>query len=192
MRALGAAEKNDLDHVASVLGGNRNSFAPLVEQYQAGIYNYAYRYTHNREEAADLTQETFLRAFRFLDRYNSRYSFRNWLYAIATNACRDWARRMQGQNTTTLLPSDLDEEVNMSEDERNSDPAELVVTSENTQALAQAIAQLPEDYRACLILFHIEGLSQAELCQILQLPLTVVKNRLYRARLRLRQMLEVS
>lgn len=191
---VAVAAPTDAELVATVLNGNRNAFAPLVERYQTGIYNFTYRYTHNREDAADLAQETFLRAFRSLHRYNKKYQLRNWLYSIAANVCRDWSRKNGSRPATMAFAASpgIDSSAEPAGDSSDN-PAEIVLTNENSKALADAISQLPDDYRACLILFHIEGISQAEICQILQLPLSVVKNRLYRARLRLRQMLgEVS
>lgn len=181
---------DDVNLVAECLGGNRNAFAPLVERYQSNVYNFCYRYTHNREDAGDLAQETFLRAFRHLDRYNSKYSFRSWLYTIATNTCHDWARKHNSQPAPALLLDHADHEWHDIAAPESGNPAEIVINTENTQALETAIASLPEEYRTCIILFYVAELSQAEMCEVLSLPVTIVKNRLYRARLRLRQMLE--
>lgn len=174
--------------VADVLAGDRSAFEPLVKRYQAAIYNFAYRYTHDREEAADLTQETFLRAFRHLHRYNSSLPMRNWLYAIASNICRDWTRRRKARPVTAPWP-DNGEEPPRGAAMQDDNPLDLLITAADVQALEAAIAELPDEYRVCFILFHLEGVSQADVAQILDLPLTVVKNRLYRARNRLRKRL---
>lgn len=184
--AADLTQDSDISLVATCLRGNRNAFAPLVERYQARIYNLCYRYTHNTEDACDLTQETFIRAFRALDRYNDAYAFRTWLYSIATNVCRDWARRTKHLVETAAL---LDEH-DAVEENKHVDPADITINSHDQEALAKAVAALPEAYRALIILFYIEELSQEEIGKILQLPITTIKNRLYRARLMLRQWLE--
>jgi RNA polymerase sigma-70 factor (ECF subfamily) len=180
----------DIDLIALCLRGNRNAFAPVVERYHACIFGFTYRYTRNREDAADLTQETFLRAFRSLNQYDSRFPLRNWLYTIATNACHDWARRCNTQPQGAPILDNPEVDSIQATGQEAGDPADIVIRAENTQVVENAVAGLPEEYRAPLILFYMEGLSQGEISSILQLPLTVVKNRLYRARLRLRQMLE--
>src|SRR5690625_1049522 len=83
----------DAELVAKVVAGERREFAVLVERYQRDIYNLAYRSTYNRHDAEDITQETFLRAFRSLAKYDTTRSLRTWLYTIAVNICRDWVRR---------------------------------------------------------------------------------------------------
>jgi RNA polymerase sigma-70 factor (ECF subfamily) len=178
------AQDSDISLVATCLRGNRNAFAPLVERYQARIYNLCYRYTHNPEDARDLTQETFIRAFRALDRYKEAYAFRTWLYSIGSNVCRDWSRRSKHLPETATLIDEYDAA------DECADPADIAINTEDQSALAEAIATLPDAYKSLIILFYIEELSQEEISKILQLPITTIKNRLYRARLQLRQRLE--
>ncbi len=184
--AVELTQDSDISLIATCLSGNRNAFAPLVERYQARIYNLCYRYTHSPEDAGDLTQETFMRAFRSLDRYDEAYAFRTWLYSIGTNVCRDWARRQKRLPETAALHDEHDA-IDLGE---HVDPADIAINTSDQEALARAVAALPEAYKALIILFYIEELSQDEMGKILQLPLTTIKNRLYRARLLLRQWLE--
>ena len=180
----GAAEM-----VAAVLAGNRQAFAPLVEQNQAVIYNFTYRYTRSRTDAEDLTQETFLRAFRHLHQYRCHLPFHNWLYGIAANVCRDWSRRCSVRPPTARRPEENGENPSAIAD---ADPSDLMNNAENRRQLEEAVRALPDSYKTAFILFYIQEVSQAEIARALGLPLTVVKNRLYRARMMLRKSLAAS
>jgi len=93
----------DGELVTAVLAGEREPFALLVERYQRDMYNLAYRSTGQRQDAEDIVQETFLRAYRGLSSYDTNRPLRTWLYAIAVNVCRDWARRIERRPRTTAL-----------------------------------------------------------------------------------------
>lgn len=184
------SESSAAEIVAAVLAGNRQAFAPLVEQHQTAIYNFVYRYTRSRADAEDLTQETFLRAFRHLHQYRGHLPFRNWLYGIAVHACRDWSRR---RSVRPLPAANLPEEIEKNfSSPADIDPSEQLHAAENRRQLEKAVQVLPDGYKTVFILFYIQEVSQAEIARALRLPLTVVKNRLYRARLMLRKSLAAS
>ena len=177
----------DVELVEAVLAGERQQFAVLVERYQRDIYNLAFRSTHNRQDAEDITQETFLRAFRSLAQYDTTRPWRTWLYAIAVNICRDWARR-QGSRPETLQLTDSDSSSEPSA-AASLQPQDIVTEQETRRAVEAAVMELAPDYRLPVVLFYMRGIPQAEIADIMGLPLSVVKNRLYRARRRLRKVL---
>lgn len=179
----------DVELVEAVLSGERQQFALLVERYQRDIYNVGYRSTNNRQDAQDVTQETFLRAFRSLARYDTGRSLRTWLYTIAVNVCRDWARTKERRpQAVALLDSDGSDPVSP-DPNRSAQPQDVVIDREIQRTVQAAVMELDPDYRLLVILFYMRGLPQAEIADIMGLPLSVVKNRLYRARKRLRQTL---
>lgn len=181
----------DRELVQAVLRGDRRQFAGLVQRYQRDIYNLAYRSTHNRQDAEDITQEVFLRAFRSLARYDETRPFRSWLYAIAVNVCRDWARRQASRPREAPLEGSAGEEAGRSP-ELPADgplPAEVAAARDMQRQVQAALMELDPEYRLLVILFYVRGMSQAEIAEVTGLPLTVVKNRLYRARQRLRAIL---
>lgn len=177
--------KPDAELVQAVLAGDRGQFAVLVERYQREIFNLAYRSTHHREDAEDITQETFLRAFRGLGLYDPARPLRTWLYTIAVNVCRDWARRRGSRpSTVELVESD-----GVRVAEAAPQPHEVAAQKETRLAVEAAVMQLEPDYRLPVILFYMRGVPQAEIAEIMGVPLSIVKNRLFRARRRLRTML---
>lgn len=177
---------SDVELVPAVLAGDRGRFAVIVERYQRDIYNLAYRSTHNRQDAEDITQEAFLRAFRSLATYDATRSLRTWLYAVAVNICRDWARRRGSRpETVELLESDATAEPAAA----SAQPQHIVTERETREAIERAVMALPPDYRLPVVLFYMRGVSQAEIAEVMGVPLSVVKNRLYRARRRLKSTL---
>lgn len=176
----------DVELVQAVLNGDRGQYARLVERYQRDIYNVAYRSTNNRHDAEDVAQETFLRAFRGLSEYDQTRSLRTWLYAIAVNVCRDRARRAGSRpQSVPLLESDGPAEPASGPPQ----PQDVVVKREMQDAVQNAVMALDPDHRLPVILFYMRGVSQADVADIMGVPLTVVKNRLYRARRRMREAL---
>lgn len=182
-------EEHDVDLAAKALQGQREAFAILVDRYKKPIYNLAYRLTGNREEAEEIAQEAFLRAFRSLAQYRPAYKFSTWLYRIATNIAIDRLRRRKEP------PVSLDEPIG----QESGQPREITDTSfmpegivarqERVREVQQAVAALPPMYRTVVILAHYHELSYQEIAKAIHKPVTVVKNRLYRARLMLKEQL---
>lgn len=152
----------------------------MVETYGDRIYCLALRYTCDRDQAQDLTQETFLRAYKHLDRYDRNKPAGPWLFKIATNVCRNWLRGKRE------IPLDLAEDTAQTS---NPGPEELYLEKERSGELTRALRDLPLIYREVLLLKHVGELSYAEICDTLDLELTLVKNRLYRGRLMLKETL---
>ncbi len=166
--------------VQRVKAGDSSAFAPLFERYQIPICTYLYRLVGNREEAYDLTQETFLKAFQALSATGPDLHLSAWLYRIATNTALSSLRR---RRLIRWLPL-LDWEEGPRDSSREGLP-ELVAEAE---AIQQILRRLPRDYAVCLLLHDQEGLSAAEVGEVMRLSPGAVRVKLFRARKRFREL----
>ncbi|MGI5972301.1 MAG: RNA polymerase sigma factor [Oscillospiraceae bacterium] len=179
--------------VAAARSGDPDAFARLVEANQTKVYNLAYRMTGNPEDAADLTQEAFLNAWRGLARFGGQSAFSTWLYRLTSNACIDFLRRQGRRETLSMTVEENGDEARQAErpDERWSPERELE-RREAKEALEAGLAALSPDHRQVLLLRELEGLSYSEIAQSLALEEGTVKSRIARARLALRDFLKKS
>lgn len=190
-------EISDSNLVERCRGGDLQAFDALVERHQSRVFNVCYWMLGNRDEAADVSQDAFVRAFRSLANFRGDSAFGTWLHRIAVNAAIDAGqRRKRGPLLYTDLQLAGEEERDDPEPDPDSrpnlDPAHLVLREEKRVAVRNALASLPEHYRIVLILFDIEGYAYEEIAQTLDLPLGTVKSRISRARLSLRERLQSS
>jgi len=162
-----------------------------VEANQAKVYNLAYRMTGNPEDAADLTQEAFLNAWRGLARFGGQSAFSTWLYRLTSNVCIDFLRRQSRCETLSMTVEGPGNESRQTElpDERWCPERELE-RWETSRTLETGLAALSPDHRQVLLLRELEGLSYAEIAQCLSLEEGTVKSRIARARLSLRDYLK--
>ncbi len=174
-------ENTDVVIIQKCLNGNTEAFSELVTRYKNLIYGLAYRLTDDTQEANDLSQDAFLRIFKSLAQYNKQYKFSTWAGKITTNLYLD--RRKQKKALT--LPLEEAQEIAGS----FHIPESEYLKKELKSRVKNALDELPEKYRKPLILFHQAGMSYEEITQILKEPMTIIKNRLYRARLMLREKL---
>ncbi|GIX07624.1 MAG: RNA polymerase sigma-H factor [Candidatus Poribacteria bacterium] len=169
--------------------GDRGAFDALVQRHYRRIYDYAYYFTHDVEEAYDITQEVFLRAFKALNGFKGDSSFYTWLYKIATNACIDHRRRRRVYRRVALY-EDLNVEAGLDRmPDRERLPDEQVLDLEIDEQIKQAVRQLPEKQRQVFILRHFEGLSLQEIADILNRELGTVKAHLFHATRKMRRLL---
>ncbi len=184
---LEKSELDDQELVAGVLAGNTALFTGLVARHTGQIYGLALRLLGNSEEAEDVVQETFLRAYAHLNTFRSAAGFATWLYRITLNVSRDQLRRRQVRERTVAFSR-----VNqLWADERYSvDPERVVLALENRQIIEQALKRLPANYRATLLLHEVDGLTLAEVATLMDAPLPTVKSRLQRARMALVTLLD--
>mgnify|MGYP004512873895 CR=1 FL=1 len=171
--------------------GDQDAFAQLVAANQSLVYNLAYRMTANPDDAADLTQEAFLNAWRGLARFNGQSAFSTWLYRLTANACIDFLRREKRRSGLSMTLADDEEEDRQVQipDERWS-PERGLERRELQRAVQQGLSALSPDHRQVLLLREIEGLTYQEIAQCLDLEEGTVKSRLARARLSLRDFLK--
>jgi RNA polymerase sigma-70 factor, ECF subfamily len=171
--------------------GDRSEFARLVEAYSDVIYRVAMKMLENPQDAEDVLQETFIKAYRGLKNFDGRSKVSTWLYRIATNEALMVLRR--GRKPTISIDEPYQEEEELAEPRQIIDwcclPEAELMTLEARQHLDQAIDLLPPSLRVVFVLRDLEGLSTAEAGEVLNLSETAVKTRLSRARLRLRETL---
>ena len=175
--------------------GDQDAFGTLVEDNQRRIYSLCLRMTGDREEAADLTQEAFLNAWRGLGSFQGESSFSTWVYRLAANACIDSLRRRRRQREAMGELLSLDESWEEGESARweAADPAptpqQALEGRELREAVEDGLRRLPDHYRQVLVLRELSGLSYQEIAGSLELDLGTVKSRIARARLALRKIL---
>jgi len=171
--------------------GDRSALTALIRVASPGIYRFALRMTRSEEEARDVTQETFLRMMRNLERYDPAYNFNTWLYRIARNLCIDRARHRSRWRMAFHAPAEEEEEgdpMAVLPDQRNSQ-LEGLLSREMQERIERCLHQIKPNYREVLVLFHFEELSYQEIAQVLQIPIGTVMNRIFRARQQLREAL---
>ncbi|XEC94581.1 RNA polymerase sigma factor SigW [Paenibacillus tarimensis] len=173
------------------LKGDQQAFVELVGLYQDKLYHMAYRMLSNRQEAEDVVQDTFLRVYNNLDRYDDTMKFSTWIYRIATNLCIDRLRKRKPSYSLDAESADhegLDGYSMLPSDDRTPE-SELLLT-ETQRMIHQAIDTLPAKYKTVMILKYLQDLSLQEIGDVLGMPVTTVKTRVHRGREFLRKKLE--
>jgi RNA polymerase sigma-70 factor (ECF subfamily) len=165
------------------------AFRQLVDQYSPRIYNLALKMLGNPDAAEDILQETFISAYRAIDRFEGRAHISTWLYRIAHNAVLMRLRKEKHTPHLQSLEVDLDLDVLAAPSYREGAPERRLLESELRDKMDEALASLTDALREVFILRDIDGLSTAETAEVLDLSETAVKSRLHRARLALRQQL---
>ncbi len=172
-------EPPDGDLVALTLRGDSEAFATLVERYDRAVYHLAYRTLHDVEEARDVTQEAFFKAFRSLRTFKAGAKFSTWIFAITYHACCDRLSRRKHYSGDEL-PERAD---------AGPGPEQRVIALDEASRLRAAIDALPEKYRTVVTLFHLQGKQYEEIATVLGLPMGTVKTHLFRAKEQLRRLL---
>jgi len=168
----------DEELVARSVAGDHESFNQLILRWERPIYALAYRTIGREEDARDIVQDTFLRAYRALPGFKGQAKFSSWLYRIALNLCRDWVRK-QRRTPTVAMPEGVDVAELASEQGPVESIEDLVARREMSRAVAQAMTQLPDEQRTAIILKEYHGLTFQEIADLQGCPLSTVKTRLY-------------
>jgi RNA polymerase sigma-70 factor (ECF subfamily) len=182
--------RTDEELVARATAGDTEAFNQLVTRWERPIYALAYRTLGREEDARDVVQEAFLRAYRGLRAFKGEAKFSSWLYRITLNLCRDWIRR-ERRAPVVQVPEGTDP-VDLAD--AKASPAEsvedLVARREMSAAVSRAMAELPEEQRTAIMLKEYQGLTFQEIADQLDCPLSTVKTRLYQGLSVLRRRLE--
>ena len=174
-------ERTDYELVEECLEGCTESFSQLVSRYRKLVYSVVCRFSRDNEEAEDLSQEVFIKIFRSLGTYNPQFRFSTWTVKVATSICLDFARKKK------LNFVSIDEYENTVENPNS--PEDIFLKKERALFVRSAIESLPEIYRTPIVLYHHKGMSYKEIAEALNKPVSIVKNRIFRARLTLKESL---
>lgn len=170
-------QDTEAEIIRRILDGDRQAYALLVEEYKAPIYNLAYRMTSNQQDAADLTQDIFIRAYTYLWRYNTRKKFFTWLYTIALNRIRNQIKK--NKQYKNARAQDLKEQ-QYSENQNLAEAQDINVY----------LSGLDEETRAFIIMKYVQELSFEEIAKITGKSVSALKMRIYRGLDKLKEMLE--
>jgi RNA polymerase sigma-70 factor (ECF subfamily) len=176
-RVYVSQDADDADFVRRCLGGETAAFSQIVERYQRVLFTVAIRMLGDYDEAADATQNAFVKAYRRLDRFDPTQRFFSWIYRIVVNECLNARRDRRRSEPITPELATVDS------------PADLLETEERRRRVQAAILALPIEYREVIVLRHFAERSYDEIADALGIPSRVVKSRLHTARERLAQML---
>ena len=172
--------------IDAAIAGDSSAFERLIEPLEGRIYAVALRMCGNRDDAQDCMQESMIRIYRALSSFKGQSSFSTWIYRITMNTCLDELRRRKARRSTsldTLLDS------GWSPTDETDTPERHAIQSEQRRTLERAIAELPEDMRAAVVLRDIQGLAYDEIASALNVNVGTVKSRISRGRERLREKL---
>ena len=185
------AVANPLGLVGAVQGQGerRQEFDHLVQRYHKQAFNIAYRMTGNHADAEDLTQEAFVRAFRFFGNYRRDWPFDNWLYKIMSNLFVDDLRRKPKawlQSLDQPLDGGRSEDVFLEISDTTTNPERMIMSEQLDEHIQRALSSLPRDFQMTVILADIEGMSYEEISASMRCSLGTVRSRLHRGRKLLR------
>jgi RNA polymerase sigma-70 factor (ECF subfamily) len=184
----------DQEVVALARDGREAAYRELIRRYERPVFSLVLRMVRDRQLAEDLSQETFIKALNAIGSYRPEFKFSSWIFKIANNAAIDHLRRRE-LDTLSLdgaphaaTPEEI-EATALQVGDKGETPLEELEARELGSAIERAIAQLRPEYRACILLRHVEGLAYEEIAQSLDLPLGTVKTYIHRARHELRDLL---
>jgi RNA polymerase sigma factor (sigma-70 family) len=176
-----ANAKNDFNFVKNAKAGDQKAFAELMQRYKDSIYFMALKMVNNRDDAMDITVETFEKAFENLDKYKPDFAFSTWLFRIGTNNCIDFIRKKKQHIISINRGSDDGEDVTLQIKADVLNPEEDSIKKEQRENLRGMVDKLPQRYRTLVTLRYYEELSYEEIAAQLDCPLGTVKAQLFRA-----------
>ena len=170
--------------IAKAKQGDMLAFEELILKHEKIVYNVALRMMNHSEDAKDISQEVFLKAYKNMKNFDERSMFSTWLYRITTNTCIDEMRKRKGKQSYSLEEELENEEGSMQRQiaDEGETPEESLLREERKSELLQALDTLSEEHKAAVILRDIRGLSYEEVAEIVDLPMGTVKSRISRAR----------
>ncbi|MCL2095517.1 MAG: sigma-70 family RNA polymerase sigma factor [Oscillospiraceae bacterium] len=181
-----SVETDDAVIIEKVLSGDVNSFEIIVKKYEKMIYNLAFTKTRSRENALDISQECFLRAYKMLRSYRTDSAFSTWIYRICQNLIFDFYRKEKKIKTVSLSGYGEDEEKETEIADTSGEPSENIIRAERIEKIREIINALPDDLREIIILRDFRDISYADIAEMLDIEIGTVKSRLNRAREKLK------
>lgn len=195
-RALPKSTADDAELVAQVKRGETQAYGELVRRYQDRVFNTCWRICGHLEDARDLTQEAFLKAYEGLPNFRGESGFYTWVFRVAVNLALTHRRRGKNRRVYSLdhtkdgADAAIDPIAPPSPTAANDDPVEAAGVAERNAAVGRALGALDDEQRAVVVLRDMEGLNYEQIGTILQIPAGTVKSRLFRARMALQTALE--
>jgi RNA polymerase sigma-70 factor (ECF subfamily) len=191
------ADKDDKQLVILCRRGDERAARELVDRFQRPVFSIIFRMVRDREKAEDLAQETFVRTFNNLDRYDRSYKFSSWLFKIAYNLTVDHLRRKELKTVSIhgspdAVTTDQQAATSVTLESTEEAPDERLESIELADRLEESIGKLREEYRTAILLRHVEGRAYEEIAEIMDIPLGTVKTYIFRARRQLREDLSGS
>jgi RNA polymerase sigma-70 factor, ECF subfamily len=182
--------------IVQAQAGNPQALTALIQGQQHYVYSIAMSVLKNPEDAADLTQDAFIRLFRALPQYNGESRFTTWLYRLVVNMGRDELRK-RGRQVPLVPPTEeADEELDpmgsVADDDRWADPALALESQETRRQVRNALTQLEEHYRLVLTLYYIDDMKYQDIAEVLDIPLNTVKSHIRRGKERLAAILQAQ
>lgn len=172
--------------IEKVLGGDANAFEELVLKYEKTVYNLALRMVGDRDDASDMTQEAFIKAYGSLSSFRGDSKFSVWIYRITTNVCLDFLRsKSRKQQVSLTVSDDDDEDAQLDIPDPKADPEQQLIKKISMQSVEEGLKTLPDKQRQILVMRELGGMSYAEIGAALSLEEGTVKSRIFRARKRL-------
>lgn len=177
-------DHREKDLIAKAKQGDMQAFEALILKHEKIVYNVALRMMDHSEDAKDISQEVFLKAYRNIKNFDERAAFSTWLYRITYNTCIDEMRKRKGKQSYSLEEEMENEEGSMQRQiaDEGETPEESILREEQKSEIIQALESLSAEHKAAIILRDIKGLSYEEIAEILDLSLGTVKSRISRAR----------
>ena len=175
--------KEDKRLIGLALSGDEKAYESLLNKYRNLVFSIMLKMARNKQEAEDLTQEAFMKAFSSLATFNDEFAFSTWLMKIASNNCIDFLRKRKLRTYSIHEPVQYkDEKIEIDIPDRDPTPEKTLIQSERSRMIEETIQALPERYRYVIILRHKEEKSYEEIAEIMNLPLGTVKAQIVRAR----------
>ncbi len=169
--------------IKDALEGKQRAYDVLIKKYRGSVYNLVHRMIENRQEAEDIVQETFIKAFNALKTFNEEFAFSTWLFKIATNNCIDTLRKRKLQTYSIDTPVQTkDGEVSRDVADEIYSPEQFTISGESTSIILESVESLPNKYQLVINMRHKEDRSYEEISELLKIPIGTVKARIFRAR----------
>ena len=184
----------DHDLIALARTGSEKAYRELLDRYQRPVFSLVYRMVRDRELAEDLAQETFVKVFNHLDRFNPKYKFSSWIFKIASNLAIDTLRKREPVTVSIdgsrhAETAEEIESTRITVESKDENPEQFLEAKELGQEIERAIGLLRPDYRTAILLRHVEGRAYEEIAEVMGVPLGTVKTFIHRARGELRETL---
>ena len=181
---MNTSELSDFDVIKECLKGDNSYFEEIVKRYKNLVYSIILRMVNDHEEANDLAQEVFIKLYKNLDKYYPDFKFSTWVIRITTNHVIDYRRKKKHD----FVPLDsVESELSASES-----PESITLQKERKSILDKSVQELPDMYRIPIVLYHQQGLSYQEIADVIDEPLSKVKNRIFRGRKMLKDSLSYA